>query len=204
VNAGLPQIASWGVAYKGFERTLIDVDLRYLDYADTPLLGTPAPPQGTGMGWRSVFAVAVGGQYQLTDALTLRAGYLFNTNPIPSERTLLNVQLPGITEHMLAVGATYKMTEDIAFSFAWTHSFRNAITGSIAQLPGSVVREDAQVDSLVAGLTIQFGGRRKPRPAPEGATVVQTSAEAPFPAPSGPVTQVAAGSEPDEPDRGGR
>jgi long-chain fatty acid transport protein len=179
VQAGLPQILSWGVAYKGFERALIDVDLRYLDYANTPLLGTPAPPQGTGMGWSSVFAVAVGGQYQLTDALTLRAGYLFNTNPVPAERTLLNVQLPGITEHMLAAGATYKVTEDIAFSLAWTHSFRNAISGSIAQLPGSVIREDAQVDTLTAGLTISFGGKRKK----DTGTTVATMPAAP-PAPS--------------------
>jgi long-chain fatty acid transport protein len=38
--------------------------------------------------------VALGGQYQATDRLTHRMGYLFNTNPIPSARTLLNVQLP--------------------------------------------------------------------------------------------------------------
>jgi long-chain fatty acid transport protein len=179
VQAGLPEIFSWGVAYKGIERALIDVDLRYLDYANTSLFGTPAPPQGTGLGWRSVFAAAVGGQYQATDALTLRAGYLFNTNPIPSERTLLNLQLPAITQHMLAVGATYRVTEDIAFSLAYTHSFRNAISGSIAQLPGSVVREDVQVDSVIAGLTVQFGSRRKPKPAPETAPVIPASTEAP-------------------------
>ena len=116
VQASLPEIVSWGVAYKGFERTLIDVDLRYLDYANTDLFGTPAPPKGNGLGWSSVFAVAIGGQYQVTDKLSLRAGYLFNTDPVPSGRTLLNVELPAITQHMLAFGTSYKVTDDITFS----------------------------------------------------------------------------------------
>ena len=57
-----------------------------------------------GLGWRSVFAVATGAQYQLTDRVTLRGGYLFNTNPIPSTGTLFNVQAPGITQHTLSLG----------------------------------------------------------------------------------------------------
>ena len=161
VQAGLPEVFSWGVAYKGFERALIDVDFRYLDYANTPLFGDAAPPQGVGMGWSSVFAVAVGGQYQATEKLTLRAGYLFNTNPVPGEKTLLNVQIPAIMQHMLALGASYRLTDDITLSLAWTHQFRAASEGRIFQFPATMVREDVQADSLVAGLTVQFGGKRK-------------------------------------------
>jgi long-chain fatty acid transport protein len=47
-------------------------------------------------------------------------------------------------------------------SAAWVHGFRNAITGPIGQVPGSQARLDAQVDSLVVGLTIQYGAKRKP------------------------------------------
>ena len=71
---------SWGVAYKGLPKTLIDVDLRYIDYANTSLFGTKVIDGG--LGWQSVFAVALGGQYQATDRITLRGGYLYNTNPI--------------------------------------------------------------------------------------------------------------------------
>jgi long-chain fatty acid transport protein len=161
VQASLPEIISWGIAYKGIERTIIDLDLRYLDYANTSLFGTAAPPQGTGLGWSSVFAVALGGQYQATDKLSLRAGYLFNTNPVPNERTLLNVQLPAITQNLLAFGTSYRVTDDITFSLAYTHQFRNSMSGPILQLPGTSVREDVQIDSIIAGLNIQFGGKRK-------------------------------------------
>ncbi len=39
LQASLPQMLSWGVAYKGLPKTLIDVDLRYIDYANSQLFG---------------------------------------------------------------------------------------------------------------------------------------------------------------------
>jgi long-chain fatty acid transport protein len=176
VQAGLPAIYSWGVAYKGLPKTLIDLDLRYLDYANTSLFGSEAPPQGTGLGWRSVFAVALGGQYRATERLTLRMGYLFNTNPVPSARTLLNVELPAISQHLLTFGTSLKVTEDITFSVAYTHAFRNSINGRLFEIPGTSVREDVQVDSIIAGLNIQFGGKRRSSSSPTPDPVVQTAA----------------------------
>jgi long-chain fatty acid transport protein len=58
VQASLPQLLSWGIAYKGLPRTLIDVDLRYIDYANTQLFGQKIADGG--LGWQSVFAVALG------------------------------------------------------------------------------------------------------------------------------------------------
>jgi long-chain fatty acid transport protein len=61
VQAQIPAIYSWGVAYKGLPGVLIDVDLRYLDYANTSLFGENV--EVGGLGWKSVFAVATGAQY---------------------------------------------------------------------------------------------------------------------------------------------
>ena len=56
VQASLPEIFSWGVAYKGLPKTLIAVDLRYVDYANSELFGQKIIDGG--LAWRSVFAVA--------------------------------------------------------------------------------------------------------------------------------------------------
>ncbi len=149
IQAQVPEIFSWGIAYKGFDRALIDVDLRYFDYKNTSLYGTK--PIDGGLGWSSIFAVAVGGQYQATDQLTVRAGYLYNTNPIKATDTLFNVQAPGFMQHMLAIGASYKLTDDIVLSLAWTHQFRNAIEGPVLQIPGERIKLDAQTDSIDRG-----------------------------------------------------
>ena len=164
VSASLPEILSWGVAYKGLPRTLIALDLRYIDYANTSLFGTSVI--NGGLGWQSVFAVALGTQYKATDRLTIRAGYLYNTNPIHQEATLFNVQAPGIITNTLSLGASYDLTEDVTFSMSWVHGFRNAIEGPVLQLPHSTVRLDAQVDTLWAGVNIKFGRPRKITPTP--------------------------------------
>ena len=163
IQAGLPEIISWGVAYKGLARTLIDVDLRYIDYANTPLFGTKVVDGG--LGWQSVFAVAFGVQYKATDRLTLLGGYLYNTNPIRNEATLFNVQAPGIITNTLSLGASFNITEDITASLAWVHGFRNSIEGPILQLPGSSVRLDAQVDTLWMGFNVRFGRKKRNGPA---------------------------------------
>jgi hypothetical protein len=141
---------------------LIALDLRYIDYADASLFGTKVIDGG--LGWRSVFAVALGAQYQATDRFTLRAGYLYNTNPIRDVTTLFNVQAPGIITNMFTLGASYDLTEDVTFSLAWMHGFRNSIEGSILQLPHSSVRLDAQLDTLWAGVNIKFGGSSRKGP----------------------------------------
>jgi long-chain fatty acid transport protein len=159
IQASLPEILSWGVAYKGLPRTLIDVDLRYIDYAHSELFGQKVVDGG--LGWRSVFVVALGTQYQATDRLTLRGGYLYNTNPIPNPVTLFNVQAPGITTNTLTMGASFQVNENVTASLAWMHGFRNAIQGPILQIPGSTVRLDAQLDTLWAGVNIKFGGSKR-------------------------------------------
>jgi long-chain fatty acid transport protein len=164
IQAQLPEIISWGVAYKGLPRTLIDLDLRYMDYANTSLFGTKVVDGG--LGWQSIFVLALGAQYQATDRLTLRGGYLYNMNPIRSEATLFNVQAPGIITNTLTLGASYQVNENVTASLAWMHGFRNAIEGPILQVPGSTARLDAQVDTIWMGVNVKFGGSKRKGSAP--------------------------------------
>ncbi len=60
------------------------------------------------------------------------------------------------------MGASYKLTDDVTLSGAWMHGFRNSIDGPISQVPGSNTKLDAQVDSIVFGLNVTFGKKRKP------------------------------------------
>jgi long-chain fatty acid transport protein len=162
LQASFPEIFSWGIAYKGIPRTLIDLDLRYIDYANSELFGQKVVDGG--LGWRSVFVAALGTQYQATDRMTLRAGYLYNTNPIPNPVTLFNVQAPGVITNTFTLGASYQLTDDITLSLAWMHGFRNSIEGPILQIPSSSVRLDAQLDTIWAGFNVKFGGPRRKGP----------------------------------------
>jgi long-chain fatty acid transport protein len=158
IQATLPEIISWGIAYKGLAKTILDVDLRYFDYADTQLFGQKVVDGG--LGWRSVFAVAFGARYQATERISLMGGYLFNTNPIPDTATLFNAQAPGIITNMLSLGTSLKFNDNVTFTVAWQHGFRNAIEGPILQIPNTSTRLDAQLDTILAGLNVTFGGTR--------------------------------------------
>lgn len=159
-----PMILSLGYAYKGWDRWLIAVDARYVDFSSTETFGDSAGFDGTGavtgLGWKSVFLTGVGAQYQVTDRWTLRGGYSYNTNPIPDQAAFYNTQAAAVYQHVLSVGSSYQLTRNIVSSITWVHGFHNAIDGPwqspLGPVPGSVVRVDQEVDSLVMGLGVVF------------------------------------------------
>jgi long-chain fatty acid transport protein len=163
LTATLPAIYSWGIAYRPTDRLLLELDLRYLDYKSTDLFGTRIVDGG--LGWRSVFAAALGGRYQVTDRLALSAGYVYNQNPIQTEGTLFNIQLPAITEHTITLGGTMNLTDAMALSLGYAYGFRNSISGPVKEAAGVGVSMASQVQQLTFALQFKFGGcgcNRKP------------------------------------------
>lgn len=160
----LPMVMSWGAAYKGFQRTVIDCDLRFVDYwaahgfAQEGFLGNGAV---AGLGWRSVFALAVGAQYLLNDRWTLRIGYNYNGNPIPAAQSEFNVLSPLIYQHILSCGFSVKIARNVSANLAYSHAFLNSITGPlysplIGPIPGTSVTNSESADMVQGGLSVFF------------------------------------------------
>ncbi|QDU23904.1 OmpP1/FadL family transporter [Urbifossiella limnaea] len=156
LKASLPAIYSWGVAWRGIDRLTLGVDMRYFDYANTDLFGTPTSEGG--LGWESAFAAAVGGNYQLTDRVAVRAGYQYNTNPLENTRALFNLQSPAIIQHTISVGTTMNLTEAMALSVGYAYGFQNEINGVVDRIPNTNVGLEASSHSLLFNLQIKFGG----------------------------------------------
>ncbi|HSQ54179.1 MAG TPA: outer membrane protein transport protein, partial [Gemmata sp.] len=184
LNVTLPAIYSLGFGFRPTDRWLIATDLRYFDYKNADLFGTPLS-QG-GLGWDSVFAVAVGSRYQLTDRVALSAGYVYNTNPIPSIGTLFNVQAPAITQNTVSVGSTVNLTECISASLGYSYGFQNTLTGPVREATGIGVQFSSQVHSLLFSLQIKFGGgwatrRNCPTPCDDTTSSSAAAVEPPVP-----------------------
>jgi long-chain fatty acid transport protein len=156
LDATLPAIYSWGIGYRPTDRLLLAVDLRYFDYENAELFGTRVVDGG--LGWRGVFAAAVGGRYQVTDRVALSAGYVYNDNPIPAPATLFNLQAPAITQHTVAVGTTVNLTDAMATSLGYAYGFRNSITGPVREATGVGVSLDSAVHQLTFTMQFRFGG----------------------------------------------
>jgi len=70
-------IASVGTSYVGIEKLLVALDLRFVDYRNTNGFrnaGYDAVGALRGLGWQNVFSLALGGQYSMSEGLSLRAG----------------------------------------------------------------------------------------------------------------------------------
>jgi long-chain fatty acid transport protein len=163
-NADFPMITSVGVGYSGFERWILAADFRYVDYANTNGFrqsGFDASGAVRGLGWKSTFAMALGAQYQWTNAVSVRVGYSFNQNPIADSQSIFKVASPTILEHALYVGASYHVSEALTLSMAYAHGFQNSIEGPFitpfGAIPGSSVKTTASADTFLIGASVQFG-----------------------------------------------
>jgi long-chain fatty acid transport protein len=161
----LPMVVSVGTAYTGIDSLILAGDVRYIDYHNANGYGdTGFTPDGAirGLGWRSIFAVAVGAQYQLTEEVSLRVGYSWNQNPVPDRLSFINTAAPLVTEHTVSVGASWKVTNSLILSAAYVHAFENSIEGPLVTptmtIPGTSVRNSASGDGFVLGATVRFGG----------------------------------------------
>jgi long-chain fatty acid transport protein len=159
-----PLIVSVGAAYTGFERFTIAADLRYVDFKESPIVGTAAGFDAAGavrgLGWDNVFALALGVQYQFTDSLAVRVGYTFNTNPISNADATFNIASPLVYQHELAAGASYQLTPACSVSVGYYHIFANSVTGPFVTpagpIPGSSVTAGSESDSLSVGFGVRF------------------------------------------------
>jgi long-chain fatty acid transport protein len=169
-----PMIASAGVAYAGFPRWLLATDFHWVDYANTDgFRESGFAPNGSvqGTGFKSIFGLTAGAQYQLTESLSLRVGYSYNQSPIPrslgpaSPVATIDAAAPTILEHAIYCGASWRVSDALILSAAYAHGFENSFTGVFRGptiiVPGSSTSSDASADAFILGVTVQFGPCRQ-------------------------------------------
>jgi long-chain fatty acid transport protein len=164
LDMDFPAIASIGVAYRGFDKMIIGLDARYIDYKNTDgfdAAGFAADGSVTGFGWDSIMVVALGAQFAVDECLSIRAGYAFNENPIADENSTFNVPAPAIIQQHASVGMSYCVGHDWFFDVAYQHGFENSIEGEMGHplmgfVPGSSVENTMSTDSLIIGFRVLF------------------------------------------------
>jgi long-chain fatty acid transport protein len=164
----LPMIISVGTSYTGLERWVFAIDGRWIDYRDANGFGDAGFTSAgslRGLGFRSIFAAAIGAQYQLCDNVSLRLGYSWSDNPISNGVAALNAISPVIVQHQASMGASWQITPDFKLSLAYVHAFENNVEGPLVTpagaVPGTSVRDRVSADSIILGGSVTFGGGAK-------------------------------------------
>jgi len=121
--------------------------------------------------YKDGFLYSIGGEYDVNAALTLRAGFGYETSPI--DFTNRSVRLPDGDRYSLNVGASYRWNEQLTLNVAYSHLFldksrilaglgRDYNVGNIA-FAGVV---DSSVDIVSVGFRYAFGAPPATAPAP--------------------------------------
>lgn len=68
--------------------------------------------------------------YDVTEQLTLRAGYNYSTQPIADSQTYFNVLAPGVVQHHVTAGVTWRFNKNLELSAFYAHAFEQSVNGS--------------------------------------------------------------------------
>ena len=160
---GYPAITSFGAGYRGPGRWGFAGDVRYIQYEGVDGFETlPVGPgrEVQGLGWRNIWATAVGTSYRVSSRLGLRAGYSFAQRAMPDDVALFNIAAPTYVQHKAAGGFAYTLTEKSTFHFTYTHNFEGSIEGPRfgpgAPMSLGTVSSTASGNGFLFGMTRTF------------------------------------------------
>ncbi len=157
-----PQSVGAGVAVRPTDRWLLALDVTWYNWKDAMdevHIKTNAPGAlgdvRFDMHWKDQIVVALGAAYKLTPLWTLRAGYNYGNNPVPSET--LSPLFPAIVEHHLTLGFGYKINNSWNLDFAWEHAFGKTVTYANTGAPfGYNAEEGHDQNTLAVFATVKF------------------------------------------------
>ena len=136
----VPSTYGIGIALRPLTGFTVGLDWQRINYADVAsvadsfaslLQGVPlGATNGPGFGWQNISVVKFGGSYDVTPAVTLRAGFSHSQEPVPASQTFFNILAPGVIRDHLTAGLAWKLSDRNQLHLAYIHAFRNTVNGA--------------------------------------------------------------------------
>jgi long-chain fatty acid transport protein len=111
---------------------------------------------GPGFGWKDMTVYKFGAQWKQSDQLTLRGGFSYGRQPIPSSQVLFNILAPAVQEWHIDGGFSYKLPNQDELSFAFMYSPQNTVSGPNPLSPGQNIGLSMTQYSLTLGWSRHF------------------------------------------------
>jgi len=162
----IPANYAVGIAVKATPRTTVAFDIERIEYSGIKSVNNPLLPNlfvaplgadnGAGFAWRDTTVFKLGANYRYSDALTLRAGWNYNRQPIPQSETLFNILAPGVIEHHLTLGATWTLASKSELSIGYMHAFEKKVDGANS-IPAAFGGGNANLKMYQDSIGIAYG-----------------------------------------------
>jgi long-chain fatty acid transport protein len=165
-----PQSLGVGITHRFKDDHRISADVKWIDWssafdkvtfklsngdnAEFDALAGTKPQDTLALDWKDSYSYCLGYEYFLSMADTLRLGYVYTENPVPSS-TLVPV-IPGILEHLISLGYG-RNWKNWSFDFAYQYSFgsRQSV-GTSKLLGGDYDNSSVDIDVHLFALGIQY------------------------------------------------
>jgi long-chain fatty acid transport protein len=121
-----------GIAVTPMAGLTVAFDVLRIEYSGIKSVNNPLLPNlfqaqlgtdgGAGFGWQDVTAYKLGVQYAINPQWTVRGGYNYGKQPIPSDQTFFNFLAPGVVEDHWTLGATWTLANKSELSFSFMYA----------------------------------------------------------------------------------
>ena len=163
----IPANVAGGVAVHANSRTTAYFDVERIFYSSVKSIANSDAAQaqlgaanGPGFGWHSINAYKAGLDVKATSQLTLRGGYNHSGVPFDKTQTFFNLLAPGVVQHHLHLGASWKVRDDRELGFTYVHAFANTVNG-VTSIPPSAGGGNANLSMYQNSFAVSWSWLRK-------------------------------------------
>jgi long-chain fatty acid transport protein len=163
-----PQQVSAGIGWQATPKLLLSAQMDWINWSSSfstlrvhltngtnpainGLLGSSTLDDNVPLDWKDQFVWRFGAEYKLNDHWTVRGGYIFSENPVPS--STLTPLTAAITEHTLTAGIGYRTGPwkiDLAYQWAIPNTIH---VGQSDLVSGEYSNSSVRVTEQWIGLT---------------------------------------------------
>ena len=166
----IPAAITGGVAFDASPNLTLMFDYQHIFYSGVASISNPsAPPpagapfglsNGPGFGWHDVNVYKVGAEWRANDTWTFRAGYAYSDNPVQPNDVTLNIVAPGVVQHHITAGGSYKLNERDTIEFAGMYVPKSTVSGievsPVGANPARTIELNMRQAQLLVGWTRKF------------------------------------------------
>ena len=162
----LPDLIQAGVSYKASDKLTVNADIDYTLWStydrlviqsNTILLltGGTSNTATEEKQWHDVWCIRLGGQYQLSDQWKLRAGYVYDKNPVND--TYFDTITPDSDRQGVSIGTGYTIgntTVDLAYMYLRFN--KRTLSDSLVDGSSQILNGTYKSQAQLAGITIGY------------------------------------------------
>jgi long-chain fatty acid transport protein len=107
------------------------------------------------LNWKDAFIVKIGGEYDIKKTFTVRLGYAYGNNPIPTNTVVPIV--PAVLVHHITGGTTFNLTNRALMNLAFEYGVKSAVTSDTPNLVASEYNgSTTSLQNLVGHISISY------------------------------------------------